>query len=283
MQQTGLIRNGDNMSDLHGRTAIITGGSRGNGFGMAKVMGKYGANIAIFNDVSKEKPKSEETLLAAVDSLRKQGIEAKGYVVDVTDVKSVNSGVSDVIRDFGKIDILVNNAGIARLCKFEEMTDEMRDLHFNVNILGAWNCTRAVINNMLINNYGRIINISSVTGARVCDSGFSAYATTKSAMVGFTKALAVEYAGRGITCNAILPGYIYTEMVRKSAEESNPSNPDSVINGIVSAIPMKRMGSTEELGELAAFLASEKAAYITGTESIFDGGSTLPETMTMGV
>ncbi len=271
------------MRDLHGRTAIITGASRGNGYGMAKVMGEYGASIAVFNDVSKEKPESEKNLYAAVESLKKCGINAKGYAVDVTDVQSVETGVSEVIKDFGKIDILVNNAGIARLCKFEDMTDEIRDLHFNVNILGAWNCTRAVINNMLENNYGRIINISSVTGARVCDSGFSAYAATKAAMIGFTKALAVEYAGRGITCNAILPGYIYTEMVRKSAVESNPINPESIIRGIEEGIPMKRMGRTEELGELAAFLASEGAAYITGTENIIDGGSTLPETGTMGV
>jgi len=163
------------------------------------------------------------------------------------------------------------------------MSDELRDFHFNINIIGAWNCTKSVIPYMIGSGYGRIINISSVTGPRVCDSGFTAYATSKAALIGFTKSLAVEYASRNITVNAILPGYVLTPMVRKSAEESNPENPQSVIDGIASAIPMGRMGSTRELGELVAFLASDNAAYITGTENIFDGGSTLPETHCMGV
>lgn len=271
------------MISLKGRIAIITGGSRGNGLGMAKVLGEYGATIAIFNDVKPEKPLSAITMKNAVDELNHMGIKAKGYPVDITDKAQVQQGVSNVIRDFGKIDILINNAGIARLCKFEQMSDELRDMQFDVNIIGAWNCTKAVISNMIENHYGRIINISSVTGPIVCDSGFTAYATSKAALIGFTKALAVEYAESGITANAILPGYIYTEMVEKSAQESNPDNPSSVISGIAEGIPMKRLGTTEELGELAAFLASDAAGYITGTQNIFDGGSTLPETGTMGV
>lgn len=271
------------MINLKERVAVITGGSRGNGLGMAKVLGSYGAAIALFNDIKPEKPMSGITMENAVKELRDMGIHSKGYNVDVTEREQVESGVCEVIQDFGKIDILINNAGIARLCKFENMTDELRDLHFNVNIIGAWNCTKAVIENMMKNKYGRIINISSVTGTVVCDSGFTAYATSKAALIGLTKALAVEYANSGITVNAILPGYIYTEMVQKSAEESNPVNPESILNGIASGIPMKRLGTTEELGELAAFLASDAAGYITGTQNIFDGGSTLPETGCMGV
>ena len=263
------------MISLEGRTAIITGGARGNGYGMAQVLGQCGAKIAIF-DIDK-------TLSEAAETLCRDGIDAKGYEVDITDKKAVQNGVDAVLRDFGKIDILINNAGIARLCKFEDMPDDLRDIHFRINILGAWNCTHAVIKHMLQNQYGRIINISSVTGPKVCDSGFTAYATSKAALTGFTKSLAVEYALQGITVNAILPGYILTPMVKKSAEESNPADPQSVIDGIAAGIPMKRMGETRELGELAAFLASDCAAYITGTEQIFDGGSTLPETMTMGV
>lgn len=271
------------MINLKGRVAIITGGSRGNGLGMAKVLGKYGATIAIFNDISDKKPQSSLTLKKAVNELKNMGIAVKGYRVDVTNKKEVEQGVNEVLTDFGRINILINNAGIARLCKFEEMSDELRDIHLNINIIGAWNCTRAVIPHMIKETYGRIINISSVTGPLVCDSGFTAYATSKAALIGFTKSLAVEYATRGITVNAILPGYIYTEMVQKSAEESNPENPKAVIDSIATGIPMKRLGRTEELGELAAFLASDAAAYITGTQNVFDGGSTLPETNVMGV
>lgn len=263
------------MISLKGRTAIITGGARGNGYGMAQVLGQCGANIAIFD--------IDRTLSEAAETLCQEKINAKGYEVDITDKAAVQNGVDAVLRDFGKIDILINNAGVARLCKFEDMSDDLRDMHFRINILGAWNCTQAVIKHMIQNQYGRIINISSVTGPRVCDSGFTAYATSKAALIGFTKSLAVEYALQGITVNAILPGYILTPMVKKSAEESNPENPQSVIDGIAAGIPMKRMGEVRELGELAAFLASECASYITGTEQIFDGGSTLPETMTMGV
>lgn len=271
------------MIDLKGKVAVITGGSRGNGLGMAKVLGEYGAMIAIFNDVNDKKPKSAVTLANAVNQLKNAGINAKGYKVDVTNKSQVEQGVKSVVEDFGGIDILINNAGIARLCKFEDMPDEIRDIHFNVNIIGAWNCTKAVIPYMIKKNYGRIINISSVTGPLVCDSGFTAYATSKAALVGFTKSLAVEYATRGITVNAILPGYIYTEMVQKSAEESNSQNPQAVIDGIAQGVPMKRLGRTDELGELAAFLASDAAAYITGTQNVIDGGSTLPETNSMGV
>ncbi len=263
------------MINLEGRVALVTGGARGNGFGMSEVLGRCGAAIAVFD--------IDPLLDEAVKRLNSEGIKARGYVTDITDLTAVNEGISRVIKDFGKIDILINNAGIARLCKFEDMTDEIRDLHFNINLFGAWNVTKGVIKHMVENRYGRIINISSVTGPKVCDPGFTAYATTKAALIGFTKALAVEYALCGITVNAILPGYILTPMVRRSAEESNPQDPQSVIDGIAAGIPMKRLGETRELGELAAFLASDCAAYITGTEQIFDGGSTLPETMTMGV
>lgn len=266
---------GISMVDLKGRVALVTGGARGNGYGMAEVMGELGATIMIFD--------IDSTLDSAVAKLKEKGIIAKGYHVDITKPEQVKEGVKQILEEQKKIDILVNNAGIARLSKFDEMSDELRDLHFNINILGAWNCTKAVIPNMIQNRYGRIVNISSVTGPMVCDSGFTAYATSKAALIGFTKSLAVEYADRGITVNAVLPGYLYTPMVQKSAEESNPDDPQSVIDGIASGIPMKRLGETRELGQLVAFLASDCATYITGTQNVFDGGSTLPETHSMGV
>ena len=128
-----------------------------------------------------------------------------------------------------------------------------------------------------------IVNLSSVTGTMVADTGEVAYATTKAALLGFTKGLAAEVVSKGIRVNAILPGYIMTPMVEGMAKDSNKDNPNSVVEGIAKGIPMKRLGTIEELGELAAFLASDEASYLTGQWYVIDGGSTLPETMTMGV
>ena len=130
---------------------------------------------------------------------------------------------------------------------------------------------------------GSIVNLSSVTGPMVADSGEVAYATTKAALVGFTKALAAEIVEDNIRVNAIMPGYIMTPMVEGMANETDASNPESVVDGIAKGIPMKRLGTIEELGELAAFLASNESSYITAQGIVIDGGSTLPETMTMGV
>ena len=128
-----------------------------------------------------------------------------------------------------------------------------------------------------------IVNLSSVTGPMVADSGEVAYATTKAALLGFTKSLAAEMVDKGIRVNAILPGYIMTPMVEGMAKETDSNNPEDVVKGIALGIPMKRLGTIEELGELAAFLASDESSYITGQGIVIDGGSTLPETMTMGV
>ena len=130
---------------------------------------------------------------------------------------------------------------------------------------------------------GSIVNLSSVTGPKVADPGECAYATTKAALIGFTKSLAAELVDKNIRVNAIMPGYIMTPMVSGMAKESDQNNPQSVIDGIAKGIPMKRLGTIEELGNLAAFLASDESSYITAQGIVIDGGSTLPETMTMGV
>ena len=161
-----------------------------------------------------------------------------------------------------------------------EMEDELRDFHFDINIKGTWNVTKATLPYM---EKGSIINLSSVTGPLVADSGEVAYATTKAALLGFTKSLAAELAQKNIRVNAIMPGYIMTPMVEGMAKETNKENPNSVVEGIARGIPMQRLGTIEELGNLAAFLASEESSYITATGIVIDGGSTLPETMTMGV
>jgi NAD(P)-dependent dehydrogenase (short-subunit alcohol dehydrogenase family) len=203
--------------------------------------------------------------------------------VDVGDYESVRAVAEDVMSRFGRLDILVNNAGIARMIRVGDMDDSLRDLHWRVNVVGCWNCTKAFIGHMMERRRGRIINMSSVTGPRVVDPGMMGYAISKAGILGFTKAIAMDTAKYGITSNAILPGYFLTPMVRHSAHETDPGNPQRVLDGIASGIPLGRFGDPREIGYLAAFLASDEAAYITGAEFLIDGGSTLPETGTMGV
>ncbi len=265
------------MKKLENKVAIVTGGAMGNGLGIARVFLGYGAKVAIFDYADEVK--------STVAELKNQYGEdmVLGYKVDIRDKETVEKYTKEVVDKWEHLDILVNNAGVCRLESFEEMSDEVRDFHFDINIKGTWNVTKAVVPYMKKNDASSIVNLSSVTGPMVADSGEVAYATTKAALMGFSKALAVELVGDNIRSNAILPGYIATPMVENMSKLSNPDDPSAVIDGIAAAIPMKRLGRIEELGELAAFLASDESSYITGHEFVIDGGSTLPETMTMGV
>lgn len=258
---------------LENKVAIVTGGAMGNGLGIVEVFLKYGAKVAIF-DYSEE-------LVETVRDLTEQGKEVKGFLADIRNRKTIKECVAKVMEEYGKIDILVNNAGVAKLTPFLETTDEIRDFHFDINIKGAWNMAQEVLPYM--KEGASIVNLSSVTGTMVADTGEVAYATTKAALLGFTKGLAAEVVNKKIRVNAILPGYIMTPMVEGIAKDSDSNNPDSVVKGIADGIPMGRLGTIEELGELAAFLASEEASYITGQSFVIDGGSTLPETMSVGV
>lgn len=259
---------------LDGKVAVVTGGAMGNGLGIVKVFLKYKAKVIIL-DYSDELEKT-------VSNLKNEGYDVLGYKVDISNNKEVLGAVKDIENRFNKIDILVNNAGICILEKFDTMSLELRDKHFDINIKGTWNVTHALLPLLKKGSNASIVNLSSVTGVSVADSGEVAYATTKAAILGFTKGLAMELVGDNIRVNAILPGYIMTPMVDNMAKQSNPSNPKIVIDGIAGAIPMKRLGTPEELGELAAFLASNEASYITGQGIVIDGASTLPETLTMG-
>ena len=252
---------------LEGKIAVITGGYTGAGRGIVNTFLKYGAKVIVL-DYNKDviKLNSDNTL---------------AYNVDIRDIEAVDGALQDAMKKYQKIDILVNNAGVCKLTPFRETTDEVRDYHFDINIKGTWNVTKCALKYMT--KGGSIVNMSSVTGPNVADPGEVAYATTKAAVLGFTKALAAELAPDSIRVNAIMPGYIHTPMVDGMAKDSNPENPGSVIDGIANAIPLKRLATPEEIGELAAFLASSEASYITGQGIIIDGGSTLPETMTMGV
>ena len=258
---------------LDGKIAIVTGGAMGNGLGIVKVFSKYGAKVSIFDYSDK--------IFETVENFKKEGYEVEGYKVDIRNTFQIKEAVNKVIERYGQVDVLVNNAGVAKLTPFLETTDEIRDYHFDINIKGAWNMSKEVLPYM--KNGSAIVNLSSVTGTMVADTGEVAYATTKAALLGFTKGLAAEVVEKGIRVNAILPGYIMTPMVEGIAKDSNNQNPDSVVDGIAKGIPMKRLETIEELGELAAFLASSEASYLTGQSYVIDGGSTLPETMSVGI
>ena len=259
---------------LQGKVAIVTGGAMGNGLGIVKSFLNEGASVVILD--------YSNTLPNVVTEFKNQGIDILAYQVDIRNEQMVNACVNQVKEKYGHIDILVNNAGVCKLEPFQLMTDEVRDFHFDINIKGTWNVTKACLP-YLKEKGGSIVNLSSVTGVSVADSGEVAYATTKAAILGFTKSLAVELASSRIRVNAILPGYIYTPMVDNMAKLSNPTNPGEVIDGIAKAIPMKRLGAIEEVGALATFLASDDSSYITGEGIVISGGSTLRETLTMGI
>lgn len=255
---------------LQNKVAVVTGGAMGNGLGITKVFLKEGAKVAILD--------YDDKITETINELNTQNV--LGYQVDIRDVTKINEIIKDIHEKWGNIDILVNNAGVCKLKPFSEMEDELRDYHFDINIKGTWNVTKAVLPYM---KQGSIVNLSSVTGPLVADSGEVAYATTKAALIGFTKGLAAELTPKNIRVNAIMPGYIMTPMVEGMAKETNQNNPQSVVDGIAKAIPMQRLGTIQELGNLAAFLASDESSYITGQGIVIDGGSTLPETMSMGV
>ena len=263
------------MKKLDGKVAIITGASKGIGEGITKVFAKYGAKLVLAARSNK--------VIEFANELTDKGYDAIGVQTDVSDKASVEALVKTAVEKYGTIDILVNNAGVCVLGDLISCSDEDRDYHININIKGVWNVTKAVAPYMMDKKDGKIVIMSSVTGDMVADPGEAAYATTKAALVGFTKAMARELADYNITVNAICPGYVRTPLVENMAVQSCPENPESVIDGIASAVPLKRLARPEEIGELAAFLSCYESSYITGAQIVIDGGSTLPETFTMGV
>lgn len=262
--------------NLENKVALITGGAMGIGRGITETFLKYGAEVIILDS----NEKLGETLTELNGTYPGK---VSGYIVDITKKELLESVYQTLSTKYPSLDIIVNNAGVCKLAPFSEMTDDIRDFHFNINVIGAWNVTKTYLPLLKKSASPAIVNLSSVTGPMVADSGEAAYATSKAAVLGMTKALAMELAVDNIRVNAIMPGYVLTPMVKKMSEESNPENPQSVIDGIAQAIPMKRLADPKEIGELAAFLASSSSSYITGQGIVIDGGSTLPETMTMGV
>lgn len=251
---------------LEGKVAIITGGGMGIGLGIAETYLNYGAHVIIID----KSDKIAETL----GSLRQKYDRVTAYKLDIRDREMVKRVVATIYNKFKTVDILVNNAGVAIYKPFLEMKDEDRDIQIDINIKGTWNLIQEVLPIMLKNKKGSVVSLSSVTGPLVADEGASAYALSKSAILGLTKALAVEYAPSHIRFNAIQPGVINTPLLRSNAGD----NQEEGLKLMGETVPLGRLGDPKEVGELAAFLGSDESSYITGEGIVIDGASTLPET-----
>jgi NAD(P)-dependent dehydrogenase (short-subunit alcohol dehydrogenase family) len=256
------------MSELKSKVAVVTGGAQGIGHGVAVSLAENGAQVVLW-DVT-------EHVETAARDLCQKGFKALAQRVDVTDRAMVQSAVAEINRRSGPVDILVNNAGIAQFAPFLEMAVEDRDAVLNVNLNGTWNCSQAVLGDMLRRGFGRIINIASVTGPRVGDPGLCAYAASKAAICGLSRNLAVETASHGVTVNAVLPGFIDTELMQPLADQMGISVNEARRN-LAQANPTKRLGTVADIGSLCVFLASEASGYITGQEFVIDGGGTVVE------
>lgn len=245
------------MKLLEGKTAIITGASRGIGKGIATTFAKHGANIAFTYLSSVEKGQALESELAAL------GIKAKGYRSDAADFKAAEELVNNVVADFGTVDILVNNAGITRDTLLMRMTEQQWDEVMNANLKSIFNLTKAIQRPMLKQRKGSIINMSSVVGIKG-NAGQANYAASKAGIIGFTKSVALELGSRNIRSNAIAPGFIETEMT----EALDPK----VVEQWKESIPLKRGGTAEDVANLAVFLGSDLSGYITGQVITVCGG-----------
>lgn len=240
---------------LNGKTALVTGASRGIGRAIALRLAEDGANVAVIYAGSADKAE------AVVNEITALGVNAKAYRCNVADSAAVNETVKAVTNDLGKIDVLVNNAGITRDGLMLRMKDEDFDAVLDTNLKGAFNMIRACYSGFIRKKSGRIINISSVSGI-MGNAGQANYSASKAGVIGLTKSVARELASRGITCNAVAPGFIQTDMT----ENLGYNNP------LLNSIPLGRMGKPEDIAAAVAFLASDSAAYITGEVLKVDGG-----------
>lgn len=245
------------MKLLEGQTAIITGGSRGIGKGIAQVFAKHGANVAFTYS------SSAESAIALENELKAMGIKAKAYQSDAANYEQAQQLAEDVAKEFGSIDILINNAGITKDNLLMRISEEDFDKVIEVNLKSVFNMTKAVQRTMLKQRKGSIINMSSVVGVKG-NAGQTNYAASKAGIIGFTKSVALELGSRNIRCNAIAPGFIETEMTGKLDE--------ATVQGWRDAIPLKRGGSPEDIANACVFLASDLSAYITGQTLNVDGG-----------
>ncbi|MGQ0712390.1 MAG: 3-oxoacyl-[acyl-carrier-protein] reductase [Gemmatimonadaceae bacterium] len=239
--------------DLSGRVALVTGSTRGIGREIAMTFAACGARVAV---VGRDAARSAEAAQA-------MGGEARGYAADVIDTAQVAALVESVERDFGSLDILVNNAGLTRDNILLRLKDDDWDVVLAANLRGAFASTRTAARGMMKRRWGRIINIASIVGL-VGNKGQSNYAASKAGLIGFTKSVAKEFASRNILANVIAPGFIETDMTASMTAEARTA--------MSAQIPLERLGTPKDIAGVAAFLASDHAAYITGQVFVVDGG-----------
>ena len=242
---------------LSGKTALVTGASKGIGRGIAEKLAAHGANVAFTYLSSVEKGQALE------QDLQKAGTRVKGYRSDASDCKAAEELIQTVVQDFGGLDIVVNNAGITRDGLLMRMSEEQFNEVIRTNLNSVFNIVKACQRTMLKQHGGSIINITSVVGLKG-NAGQSNYAASKAGIIGFTKSIALELGSRNIRCNAIAPGFIETEMTAVLPEET--------VKMWREGIPMKRGGTPEDVANCVVFLASELSSYITGQVLQVDGG-----------
>ncbi len=237
------------MGLLTGKTAIITGASRGIGKSIALLFAKEGADVA-YTDIVED-----DNFKALEKELTNMGVKAKGYVSDASSFTGSQETVDQIVKDFGRVDALINNAGITRDNLLMRMTEDQWDLVMTVNLKSIFNMTKAVQRTMLKQRSGSVVNMSSVVGVGG-NAGQSNYSASKAGIIGFTKSIAKELGSRNIRCNAIAPGFIVTEMTDQLPEE--------VVKGWYEKIPLKRGGTSEEVAKVTLFLASDLSSYVSG-------------------
>ena len=245
------------MKLLEGKTAIITGGSRGIGKGIVEVFAKHGANVAFTYNSSAAPAEALALEIAAM------GVKAKAYKSNAASFEQSHELVKAVLEDFGGIDILVNNAGITKDNLLMRMGEDDFDQVIEVNLKSVFNMTKAVQRTMLKQRKGSIINMSSIVGVKG-NAGQTNYAASKAGIIGFTKSIAQELGSRNIRCNAIAPGFIKTEMTDALAPE--------IVAAWSKTIPLQRMGETSDVANVALFLASDMGSYISGQTIAVCGG-----------
>jgi 3-oxoacyl-[acyl-carrier protein] reductase len=241
---------------FEGRVALVTGASQGIGHACALALAREGASVAV---AARNQQKLEEL----VSEITAAGGKAAAFVIDVAEEEQVKSGIKAALAQFGKIDILVNNAGITRDQLVMRLKRADWDAVLNTNLTSAYLCIQQVIGSMLKQRWGRIINISSVFG-QTGQAGQANYAASKAGLIGLTMAMAREVASRNITCNAIAPGFIETNMTAALSEEFKQN--------AVKSIPLGRVGTPNDIANAVCFLASEEASYITGHVLNVNGG-----------
>jgi 3-oxoacyl-(acyl-carrier-protein) reductase len=242
---------------LEGRTALVTGASRGIGRAIALALAAEGADVAV-NYVSNEA--AAASLVEEIQALGRKAVLARADVSDFPDTYSMAHSVLD---QFGHIDILVNNAGVTSDKTFVNMDHSTWRKVLAINLDGVFNCTKVCIDQMVEQNYGRVVNITSVIG-QIGNFGQANYAASKAGVAAMTKTLAKELASKGITVNAVAPGFIATEMVS--------SIPENVQDRLLSLIPLRRFGKAEEVAQMVVFLCSPEGDYVTGAELEVNGG-----------